>query len=118
MCRRITDRRIDGVNVGAPHRSLCAIGGTFEFVCFTVSATNHRGRCIPQHRGLIVSFSHERLSVWRFENEATPIEAIGTGRHAVSFTAAIDRTGWVQFDGHSAALLKVDQSAMDGGGAD
>jgi hypothetical protein len=34
MDRRITDRRIDGVDFGAPHRDPFAIGGTFEFVGF------------------------------------------------------------------------------------
>ena len=41
MDRRITDRRIEGVNVGAPHRAFFATGGTFEFEGLAGFETDH-----------------------------------------------------------------------------
>ena len=118
MDRRITNRRISGVDVGAPHVAFFATRGTFELVGLAGFGADHCRRRIPQHGRLLVRFSHKRLDVWSFENEAVLIWAIVAGRHAVSFTAAIDTPAGAQFDGDGAALLIGYQSAMDGGRAD
>ena len=118
MDRRIADRRIDGVNVGAPYRAFFTPRGTFEFEALTGFEADHGSRHIPQRRCLVLGFSHYGLGVWGFENEALLIRAIRAGRDAVSFTAAIDGPALAQFDGDGAALLIGYQSAMDASGAD
>ena len=118
MDRRITDRRIDGVNVRAPHRAFFATRGTFEFERLAGYEADHSSRRIPQHRCLVLGRAHDRLGVWSFENEAVLICAIRAGHDTVSFAATIDSFARAQFHRDGAALLEAYQSAMDAGRAD